>query len=80
MTTSWAGISISWPSRRTLRGTRRLFDQPAQGSSRPCEGHRFEDFAEQGDEDDFRGDERLPDHQRRQARLGQRQVGTDPTP
>ena len=60
------------------RGPRRLVDQPAHGTPRAGESPRFQHLAQERDEDDLGRHERLTQDQRRQARLRQGQVGTDP--
>ena len=60
------------------RGPRRLLDQPSQRAPRVRESPRFQDLAQERDEDDLRRDERLAQDQRRQARLRQGKVGADP--
>ena len=58
-------------------GARGLVEQAVDRALGPFEGDRFEHLTDQGDEDDLGRDERLPDHQRGQARLRQRDVGAD---
>ena len=78
-TATWcAGISTSWPSRRTraVRGVCSTSRPMARRGARKCP--RFEDLAQERDEDDLGRDERLPQDQGRQASLRQGQIGPDP--
>ena len=56
---------------------RRLVHQAVNRPLGPGEGQRLQDLAEHRDEYDLGRDERLPEHQRRDARLGQCQVRPD---
>ena len=56
----------------------RLVDKAPKRPLRPAERDRLQHLADQGDEDHLGGDERLPQHQGRDASLREREVGPDP--
>ena len=57
---------------------RGLIDERSYSPLGPGERDGLEHLADQGNEDHLRGDERLSQHERRDARLRQREIGPDP--